>query len=261
MSGYQRVTQQDTADASAAAPAASPWSLFSSTPAPPEAAAASAVASSLRGQYGPHVPAFQGLGFEEAMETGRRTSRPVLVYLQSDLHGDKEDFLRGSLCTPEVCEVVRSVGYVAWAGCVHEPSGWAASLRMEATGFPFLAVFMPQAAGGPRAHTRSVRVWSMEGGALPSATALAADLRRWGSQARGVLEEASAGRRAQESARNMEREMRENQERCVLPRRASAAGVPGGCSCPLTLPPLSPSLSLSLSPPLNLQGVQDSRGG
>ena len=162
------------------------------------------------------MPAFQSLGFDEAIVSGQRANRPVLIYLQSDLHGDTEDFLRGALCTQEVCEAVRSVGYVAWAGRVHERSGWEASVKLEAAGFPFLAVFMPQPArSGGGAATRALRVWSMEGGALPAAAALAADLRRWGAQARGALEEASAGRRATERARSYEREIRDAQERCV----------------------------------------------
>lgn len=228
MSGYARVSQEDHPPSSrpvapgatsAASPTASPSffsSLFSAAARQDPAAAAASCADSLRSAYGPHVPGFQALGFDEAMVLGQRTSRPVLVYLQSDLHTDTEDFLRSTLCTAEVCEVVRSVGYVAWAGRVHEPSGWEASLKLEATGFPFLAVFMPQASSGARGpSTRSVRVWAMEGSPVPSSAALAADLRRWGAQARGVLEEDSAGRRAQERARNVEREMRENQERSV----------------------------------------------
>ena len=72
------------------------------------------------------------------MREGQRRNCPVMVYLHSDLHGDTEDFLRGTLCTQEVCEAVQGVGYLSWVGRVHEKVGWEASLKLEAHAFPFL---------------------------------------------------------------------------------------------------------------------------
>jgi hypothetical protein len=219
-SGYARVQQHDPGDGGGVAAAAPSFfqSLFSSPPRLDAAGAARAFAGSLRAQFDPHVPDFQGMVFDEAMATGQRTNRPVLIYLQSDLHGDTEDFLRSALCTAEVSEAARAVGFVCWAGRVHESSGFDVSRRLDACGFPFLAVFLPQASSGARgsAPARTLqRVWALEGGPVPSASALAADLRRWGSQARGVMEADDSVRRVQENSRSREREMREAQDRCV----------------------------------------------
>jgi hypothetical protein len=167
-------------------------------------------ATELFSRYGPHVPSFSEGGFDEVMREGQRRNCPVMVYLHSDLHGDTEDFLRGTLCTQEVCEAVQGVGYLSWVGRVHERVGWEASLKLEAHAFPFLAVFMPQE--GP-AGVRSVRVWALEGGPLPSPTTLGGELRKWGSAARGVLEGAAATRAGAAAARNWERELRVTQER------------------------------------------------
>lgn len=156
------------------------------------------------------MPLFSEGGFDEVMREGQRRNCPVMVYLHSDLHGDTEDFLRGTLCTQEVCEAVQGVGYLSWVGRVHEKVGWEASLKLEAHAFPFLAVFMPQE--GP-AGVRSVRVWAMEGGPLPTPTVLGGELRKWGSAARGVLEVAAATRAGAAAARNWERELRVTQER------------------------------------------------
>ena len=142
------------------------------------------------------------------MRSAPPAGRPVLVYLHSELHADASEFLRSGLCTAEVSAALAAVGFVVWGGAVHEPSGWEAALRLEAAAFPFLGVYTPTAAGAAFAFTR---VWALEGGPLPAGAELAAVLRHVGGSARAASTRVAAAR----GAADMERQLREQQERCV----------------------------------------------
>ncbi len=155
------------------------------------------------------MPALLEGSYSEALAAGRSRNCPVLLYLQSDLHADTSDFLKSTFCTRAVCEAVEREGVQAWGGRVHEPDGWEAALRLEASGFPFLGLYVQNGSSSSSSTVKYKRLWAQEGGPLLSAEALAAEIRKACSSARAGVERVSASERHA----NYERLVRETQER------------------------------------------------
>jgi hypothetical protein len=196
--------------------------LFTRAPPPDAAAAARAFAASLS-VHGPHVPPLFMGSYVDALRAARLANRPALLYVQSDLHADGAAFLRGALCTAEVCAAIVRSRAVVWGATVHEKSGWDAARSLDVAGFPFLGLYAHDADGersGGADAAAFVRVWALEGDAGVTADALVRDLDAACATIvrphRATMEAtAAAARRAALPTASPAQALRAEQERCA----------------------------------------------
>lgn len=160
----------------------------------------------LQRSYGPHVPAFRECALSEALAACDAECRPLLVYLQSDLHEDAQSFASGALCMQPFCDFVNS-RFILWGASVHGVDGYDASLRFDADAYPFLAVYTLGRGSTARAP-KYARVWAHDGGFLPAAD-LVARIQGGCEQVLTQMETLQAERLAREH----DRELRAEQER------------------------------------------------
>lgn len=153
-------------------------------------------------------PEFFAGTYSEALRQASRDSRPVLLYLHSDLHSDSEEFVRDIIFTDAVKNVIRQNNLIVWAGNVHDLDGSEAAARFGVTAYPFAAVCVP-ASTSRTGQPQYAKIWSCAG--LPALGEFVSSL------------EASVGRyttqveveRAEQAALMQERELAHEQDRRV----------------------------------------------
>jgi FAS-associated factor 2 len=163
----------------------------------------------LRQRYGVSdaLPSFAESSDKEALQRCERELKPVLVYLHSDIHGDSAAFVRGTLTHPELVAFANE-NFICWAANVHEIDGCEAAARYSAAGFPFVGVFA-LAPGSTSTRPKYQRVCALEGYA--TGPELLAKLQAGSAAALTRLETMAAER----ASRVYERQLREEQDRCV----------------------------------------------
>lgn len=171
-------------------------------------AGSQALCAAIEAAYGIELPPVYDGTLSEAFQAARLSYRPVAVYLHSSIHEDAERFCRDVLASPDMRQLI-SAHCVFWMASVHTEVGLAASTQVSATGFPFLGVYASTTA--PTLSRASFRlVWQAEGYAAPQT------LIQQCGEAVGAASTTLETMQADVLARQQDRELREEQERCVL---------------------------------------------
>ena len=144
--------------------------------------------------------------YSEALRQGSRESRPVLLYLHSDLHEDSDDFVKDVLFAAEVQSLIRANNMIVWAGSVHYLDGFEASSRFGVSAYPFATVCVP-ASTTRTGQQQYAKLWSC--GGLPPLQEFVSSLRASVGRFTTQVEVA----RAEESAVLQERELAQEQDR------------------------------------------------
>ncbi|TPX14952.1 uncharacterized protein E0L32_005061, partial [Thyridium curvatum] len=184
-------------------------------------------------QYGAdgasELPFFEG-GYAQAYDAAKKDLKFLLVVLLAPEHDDCEPFVRETLLSPEVVDLVQDPAnnIVLWGGNVRDSEAYQISLEYQCTKFPFscLVCLTPR-----EGSTRMGVVKRLVGALTPTVyvQGLQGAMDKYGPD----IEAVRAERRANEVARNLrteqdsayERSLARDRERARQKREAEAAAA------------------------------------
>lgn len=147
--------------------------------------------------------------YSEALRQAAAQSKPMLMFLYSDLHQDATDFCKHVLLSRDVVTFLNS-NFIVWGASIHASDGYYAASNFDAAGFPYLGVYT--VAPGSTPSRPSYQRWAV----FQGASALFTSPQELVAQLRAVLnrcDELLGAERAERVARESEVRMREDMER------------------------------------------------
>lgn len=180
-------------------------------------------------EYGPNeLPFFEG-GLAQAHDLAKKDVKFLLVLLMSPEHDDTSSFVRDTLLTPEVVELIKNPAnkIVLWGGNVLDSEAYQAATEYNCTKYPFSALVCLT----PKEGSTRMGIVKRLVGPMPAATYLSelhGAMEKYGSDLEGVRAE----RVAQEATRSIRTEQDSAYERSLAidrqrarERREAAAAV------------------------------------
>merc|ERR1719242_778431 len=149
--------------------------------------------------YGATHPPFTRLGYYQALEEAKRDLRFLLVYLHCEDHQDTDRFCREVLSSQTVIQQIQDLNILFWSCSVRRAEGYKVSQALRENSYPFLALIVL------RQH-RMVVVARQEGLVQPE------QLTNWLRNTVTEYEAFIVAARADRAERNMDREIRNQQE-------------------------------------------------
>merc|ERR1719242_2168335 len=149
--------------------------------------------------YGATHPPFTRLGYYQALEEAKRDLRFLLVYLHCEDHQDTDRFCREVLSSQTVIQQIQDLNILFWSCSVRRAEGYKVSQALRENSYPFLALMVL------RQH-RMVVVARQEGLVQPE------QLTNWLRNTVTEYEAFIVAARADRAERNMDREIRNQQE-------------------------------------------------
>ncbi|KAJ7103788.1 hypothetical protein C8R44DRAFT_834579 [Mycena epipterygia] len=127
------------------------------------------------------LPDFTLGTYEEALRVCQRDARIACIVLVSEEHDDVPEFKRTTLTDPTLVRLLHTNDILVWGGDVRDREAYSASLKLQATTYPFVAFLALQPRRTPRSSSSSsaptLTVLSRHQGAAATAPApLAAHL-------------------------------------------------------------------------------------
>lgn len=156
-------------------------------------------------EYGPNnIPFFDG-GYAQALDLAKKDLKFLIVHLMSPEHDDTSDFIRQTLLSEEVTTFLgdKTNNIIFWAGDVRDSEAYQVSSALRCTKFPFTALITHTPDQGATSMSVIARISGQE-----APGAFVAKLQ----SAIGQHSEKLAAVRAQRSAQNFERTLREEQD-------------------------------------------------
>jgi len=95
-------------------------------------------------KYGNAHPEFFRGTLSEAMEKAKNELRFAMIVLQTDEHDNTVKFNRDTLTSELLITFLRENNILIWAGDVRDPESFRASITLQATTFPFVAIIAAQ---------------------------------------------------------------------------------------------------------------------
>ncbi|CAB4423611.1 unnamed protein product [Rhizophagus irregularis] len=143
-------------------------------------------------KYGNVHPEFFRGTLSEAMERAKNELRFVMVILQSDEHDDTDKFNRDTLTSDLLITFLRENNIITWAGDVKDPESFQASITLQATTYPFIAIIVAQIPHGSTGSSpRMIAVDRFEGFSTPEnmIARLTISINRYGSELQRIRSE------------------------------------------------------------------------
>ncbi|CAB4394586.1 unnamed protein product [Rhizophagus irregularis] len=143
-------------------------------------------------KYGNVHPEFFRGTLSEAMERAKNELRFVMVILQSDEHDDTDKFNRDTLTSELLITFLRENNIITWAGDVKDPESFQASITLQATTYPFIAIIVAQIPHGSTGSSpRMIAVDRFEGFSTPEnmIARLTISINRYGSELQRIRSE------------------------------------------------------------------------
>ncbi|EPS25361.1 hypothetical protein PDE_00294 [Penicillium oxalicum 114-2] len=181
-------------------------------------------------EYGANPLPFLENGYNMALERAHRELKFLLVVLLSPEHDDTHTWVRETLLSPEVVEVINPSGsdgeVVVWGGNVRDSEAYQVANSLRVTKFPFAAVICHT----PNVSSTAMSVVARIGGPL-SASEFKQRLTTALDSNRAPLSQIRQERSQQQASRNLreeqdsayERSLAIDRERARLRREAEAA--------------------------------------
>ncbi|KAF8218339.1 hypothetical protein K438DRAFT_1925462 [Mycena galopus ATCC 62051] len=125
------------------------------------------VGNSTAGAAGPSTLTHRGPGdrkvlpdftlgtYEDALRTCQRDNRIACIVLVSEEHDDVPEFKRTTLTDPTLVRLLHTNDILVWGGDVRDREAYSASLKLQATTFPFVAFVALQPKRTPRSARSS----------------------------------------------------------------------------------------------------------
>uniref|UniRef100_A0A1D1XIS9 UBX domain-containing protein 10 n=1 Tax=Anthurium amnicola TaxID=1678845 RepID=A0A1D1XIS9_9ARAE len=95
-------------------------------------------------KYGNVHPEFFRGTLSEALERAKNELRFAMVILQTDEHDNTVKFNRDTLTSESLITFLREKNILTWAGDVKDPEPSQASITLQATSYPFIAIIVAQ---------------------------------------------------------------------------------------------------------------------
>ncbi|TGO51978.1 hypothetical protein BCON_0150g00100 [Botryotinia convoluta] len=156
-------------------------------------------------EYGPNnIPFFDG-GYAQALDLAKKDLKFLIVHLMSPEHDDTSDFVHQTLLSEEVTSFLgdKTNNIIFWMGDVRDSEAYQVSSALRCTKFPFTALITHTPDQGATSMSVIARISGQE-----APGAFVAKLQ----SAMGQHSEKLAAVRAQRSAQNFERTLREEQD-------------------------------------------------
>ncbi|CAG8576077.1 8321_t:CDS:2 [Acaulospora morrowiae] len=99
-------------------------------------------------KYGNVRPDFFRESYSQALERAKNDYRFLMVILEADEHDDTAKFNKETLTSNDLISYLRDNEILVWAGNVRDPEAFQASVTLQATTFPFVAIIVLQAPHG-----------------------------------------------------------------------------------------------------------------
>ncbi|KAJ7254687.1 hypothetical protein B0H12DRAFT_1183952 [Mycena haematopus] len=96
------------------------------------------------------LPDFTLGTYEEALRTCQRDARIACIVLVSEEHDDVPEFKRTTLTDPTLVRLLHANDILVWGGDVRDREAYSASLKLQATTYPFVAFLALQPKRTPR---------------------------------------------------------------------------------------------------------------
>ncbi|KAF7377744.1 UBX domain-containing protein [Mycena sanguinolenta] len=101
------------------------------------------------------LPDFTLGTYEDALRTCQRDARIACIVLVSEEHDDVPEFKRTTLTDPTLVQLLHTNDILVWGGDVRDREAYSASLKLQATTFPFVAFVALQPKRTPRSSSSS----------------------------------------------------------------------------------------------------------
>ncbi|KAJ7489513.1 hypothetical protein FB451DRAFT_1390665 [Mycena latifolia] len=101
------------------------------------------------------LPDFMLSTYEEALRVCQRDFRIGCIVLVSEEHDDVPEFKRTTLTDPALVRLLHTNDIVVWGGDVRDREAYSASLKLQATTYPFVAFLALQPRRTPRSSSSS----------------------------------------------------------------------------------------------------------
>ena len=179
-------------------------------------------------EYGTHeLPFYEG-GYARAYDLAKKELRFLLVVLFSPEHDDTSTFVRETLLSQEVVDLVKDPQnkIILWAGNVQDSEAYQVSNALNCSKFPFAALIVHTPQDSSTSMSTIARVTGLQ-----PASAFVAKLRTAIAQHSAALDRVRATRNEQQATRNLreeqnsayERSLAQDRERARQRREAEAA--------------------------------------
>ncbi|KAI9847419.1 MAG: hypothetical protein M1838_000914 [Thelocarpon superellum] len=169
--------------------------------------------------HGSHALPFVESGYAQALDTAKKDLKFLLVLLFSPEHDDTDAFIRQTLLSREIVDLVTDArnNIIVWAGSVQDSEAYQVSTALTCTKFPFAALISHT----PGTSSTAMSVVARIVGPVPAA-AFVAELRGTVAKHGPPLQELRASRAARQSERTLREEQNSAYERSLAQDRERA---------------------------------------
>jgi FAS-associated factor 2 len=170
-------------------------------------------------EYGPHqLPLFEG-GYAQAFDLAKKNLQFLLVVLVSPEHDETISFVRDTLLSQEVVELVRNQenNIILWAGNVQDSEAYQVSSALNCTKFPFASLIVHT----PQVSSTAMGIATRIAGPTPPAQ-FVAKLKAAMQQHTEPLSRVRAQRQEQQATRNIRQQQDSAYERSLATDRERA---------------------------------------